>query len=97
MIPTYNNSRRCIVCFVDKALKDNKVCKKGESYIWVKKTNFSPKEFFKNEEELDKYYPKYFDVNLEQLNLLLKDFKKELKQDNNIKIKEYLINKFKQF
>ena len=46
MIPIYNNSRRCIVCFVDKALKDNKVCKKGESYIWVKKNKFLSKRIF---------------------------------------------------
>lgn len=60
--PIYNSSRGIWICFIDKSKKDNRVCKKGEPYLWVRKEKSSPKEFFKDIADLDKKYPKYFSL-----------------------------------
>ena len=60
-MPVIYDSRRLIyINRIAFAKKDNKVVKKGESYIWVKRTKYSPIEYFRNEKELDKVYPEYF-------------------------------------
>lgn len=86
MIPQYNPLRNCYVCFVRKAMKDNKVVKKGESYFWVKKTNYSSKEYFKNEEELNASYPNHYDLTSKQLEKILTTFKFELKENNRLEL-----------
>jgi hypothetical protein len=90
MTPIYNNERRAMICHVAKAQKDNKVAKKGESYYWVKKTSFAPKEYFKSLEELDEHYPKYVTISSKDLNRVLKEFKKQLKDNPKLKEKDFI-------
>ncbi len=90
MIPQYNSSRRCYICYINKAQKDNKIVKKGESYIWVRKTEFAPKEYFRNEKELDKIYPKYYNVTKSEILTLLRSFKQEVIKNNKISCEKYL-------
>lgn len=92
MIPQYSDKRRCYICYVNKAQKDNKIVKKGESYIWVKKSEFSPKEYFKNEEELSKVYQSFYNIKYDYLVKILLNFKEELKINPKISPKKYLEN-----
>ena len=83
-VPVYDQRRDVYVCRVLKAAKDNKKVKKGESYIWVQRTKFSPKEYFRDEKELEKKYPSYYRLNKKQLATLIK------KYPSTIKIEDYL-------
>jgi len=85
------------VCEVSKAKKDNPAVKKGQPYVWVKKTTFSQKEYFKNIEELNNKYPDktFEDFHKKELDLLRAYYKK-LKTNKNLKpltfLKEYYGN-----
>lgn len=95
MIPEYSNRRQCYVCFVKSAAKDNEVVKEGESYYWVKKTPYAPKEYFKNKEELNKKYPNHYRLKFPDLVKVLNAFKKEFKTNPNLTGKKFLNdNKF---
>lgn len=71
----YSDTRRVYIDYISKARKDNKVVKKGQPYIKVKRSVYSPEEYFKDEKDLDKVYPVYFTVNTKQLRSILKEFK----------------------
>lgn len=90
MIPQYSAKRNCYICFVKTAAKDNEVAKKGDSYYWVKKTKYAPKEFFKTIEELNKVYPKQYTIKFPDLVKLLNAFKTELKSNPNLTGKKFL-------
>lgn len=90
MIPQFNNSRNCYICFVKKAAKDNEVVKKGESYYWVKKNNYAPKEFFKSIEDLNKVYPNRYVIKSSELIKLLNTFKSELKRNSKLTAAKFL-------
>lgn len=90
MIPIYSCSRQVYICKVNRAAKDNKVVKKGESYLWVKVNKYSQKELFKNEAELDKKYPKKYNITEPGLANLLRAYKKELKINSRLSPKEFL-------
>jgi hypothetical protein len=90
MIAHYDSERQVFICQVNKAIKDNKVAKKGEPYIWVKKTSFSLREYFKTIEEVDKIYPKHFNLSSIQLIKILKEYKKQYKLNNKIKEEKFL-------
>lgn len=90
MIPSFDSRRNCYVCFVKSAAKDNEVAKKGESYYWVKKTNYAPKELFKTVEDLNKAYPNRYVIKFPDLVKLLNTYKKELKSNPNLTGKKFL-------
>lgn len=85
----HSNSRGVYVSFVNKARKDNSVCKKGESYIRVKKNQFSAFELFRTLDDLDKKYPRTLVVSEPELRRILDDFK-----EVSISSKEFLLKYF---
>lgn len=90
MISYFCNKRNIYVCFVDKAVKDNSVCKKGESYIWVKSSKYALKEFFKTEKDLNKKYPEIISVSINDICKLLNKFKKSEEKDSYNFVKKYI-------
>lgn len=71
------NRNGCFVHHVKKARKDNAVCKKGESYYWVKKHPYAEKELYKNYEDLPDFCKPNEIINFIQNNKFSKYHKKE--------------------
>lgn len=91
MVPYYDNKRNVIICFVDKAIKGNAVCKKGESYIWVQRTKYAPKEYFKTEDEVEKVYPKKFIFTVNLINKIILEFERLKLENPKLKPKDFLL------
>ena len=86
----YSNARNVYISYINKANKNNSVCKKGESYIRVKEHKYGSFKLFKTLEELDKKYPRILRISEPELRIILSDFK-----ESNQEAKEFLVKYFK--